>query len=110
VPSSLAVVDAAGDLILFEQMEGARPVGINLAVGKAHSSARFREATHSLEAAIDSGRAAAITAGAIQMDGGVPIRVGGAVVGAIGVSGLDHHNDIQIAESAAAVVKQEFAR
>jgi uncharacterized protein GlcG (DUF336 family) len=33
---------------------------------------------------------------------GVPIRVGGAVVGAVGVSGVDHHNDIQIAESAAA--------
>ena len=104
-PSSLAVVDVAGDLILFEQMEGARPVAIDLAVGKARSAARFREATHSLEAAIDSGRAAAITGGAIQMDGGMPIRLGGAVVGAVGVSGLDHHNDIQIAESAAAIVQ-----
>jgi hypothetical protein len=36
-PSSLAVVDVTGDLILFEQMEGARPVGIDLAVGKARS-------------------------------------------------------------------------
>jgi uncharacterized protein GlcG (DUF336 family) len=35
----------------------------------------------------------------------VPIRVDGAVVGAIGVSGLDHRNDLQIAESAAAVIK-----
>ena len=104
-PSSLAVVDVAGDLILFEQMEGARPVAIDLAVGKARSAARFREATHSLEAAINSGRAAAITGGAIQMDGGMPIRLGGAVVGAVGVSGLDHHNDIQIAESAAAIVQ-----
>jgi len=33
------------------------------------------------------------------------ILVGGAVVGAVGVSGLDHHNDLQIADSAAAVVK-----
>jgi uncharacterized protein GlcG (DUF336 family) len=77
----------------------------SLAVGKARSAARFREATHSLEAAIEAGRAAAITAGAIQMDGGVPILIGGAVVGAVGVSGLDHHNDLQIAESAAVVVK-----
>jgi hypothetical protein len=53
-PSSLAVVDVAGDLILFEQTEGARPVGIDRAVGKARSAARFREATHSLEAAIEA--------------------------------------------------------
>ena len=52
-PSSLAVVDAAGDLILFEQMEGARPIGIDLAIGKARSAARFRETTQALEAAID---------------------------------------------------------
>ncbi len=104
-PSSLAVVDAAGDLILFERMEGARPIGIDLAIGKARSAARFRETTQALEAAIDGGRAAAITAGVIQMDGGAPVRIGGAVVGAVGVSGLDHHNDVQIAESAAAAVK-----
>ena len=57
-PSSLAVVNPAGDLILFEQMQG-----------------------------------------------GVPIRVGGAVVGAVGVSGFDKANDIEIAEAAAAAVK-----
>jgi Haem-degrading len=33
-PSSLAVVDAAGDLILFEQMQGARPIGIDLLSAK----------------------------------------------------------------------------
>jgi glc operon protein GlcG len=109
-PSSLAVVDAAGDLILFEQMEGARRIGIDLAIGKARSAARFQEATQTLEAAINGGRPAAITAGAIQMDGGVPIRIGGGVVGAVGVSGLDHHNDIEIAEAAAAAVTQELAR
>ena len=40
-PSSLAVVDASGDLILFEQMQGARPIGIDLAIGKARSAARY---------------------------------------------------------------------
>jgi len=104
-PSSLAVVDTAGDLILFEQMEGARPIGIDLAIGKARSAAPLWETTQALEAAIEGGRAAAITAGVIQMDGGVLVRIGGAVVGAVGVSGLDHHNDIEIAESAAAAVK-----
>jgi glc operon protein GlcG len=74
-PSSLAVVDACADLIVFEQMEGVRPIGINLAVGKARSAARFREATQTLDASINGGRSAAITDGAIQMDGGVPVRI-----------------------------------
>jgi glc operon protein GlcG len=104
-PSSLAVVDAAGDLILFEQMQGARPIGIDLAIGKARSAARYWATTQALEATIDTGRTAAITAGKIQMDGGVPIRVGETIVGAVGVSGLDHRNDIQIAETAAVLAK-----
>ena len=104
-PSSLAVVDAAGDLILFEQMSGARPVGIDLAIGKARSAARFQVATQTLETAINTNRPAAITAGLTQMDGGVPIRIGGSVVGAVGVSGLDHHNDLQVADTAAAALK-----
>lgn len=104
-PSSLAVVDAAGDLLLFEQMPGARPIGIDLAIGKARSAARYQETTQTLEATVDTGRSAAITAGVIQMDGGVPVRVGGTIVGAVGVSGLQRANDIQIADTAAAVVK-----
>jgi uncharacterized protein GlcG (DUF336 family) len=39
------------------------------------------------------------------MNGGVPIRVGGAIVGAVGIGGLETYNDIKIADSAAAAVK-----
>lgn len=104
-PSSLAVVDAAGDLILFEQMQGARPIGITLAIAKARSAARYQEPTQTLEATINKGRAAAITADMVQMEGGIPIRVDGAVVGAVGVSGLDKSDDIKIATAAATTLK-----
>ena len=104
-PSSLVVVDAAGDLILFEQMPCARPIGIELAIGKARSAARYQEPTQELEATINTGRPAAITAPMVQMDGGVPIRVDGMFVGAVGVSGLDKANDVKIADAAAAAVK-----
>ena len=39
------------------------------------------------------------------MQGGVPIHIGGTVVGAVGVSGFDKTNDVEIAETAAAAVK-----
>jgi glc operon protein GlcG len=101
----IAVVKPAGDLILFEQMQGARPIGIDLAIGKAHSAALFQESTQTLEAAINAGRSAAITAKRIQMQGGVPIHMDGTVVGAVGVSGFDKAKDVEIAETAATVVK-----
>jgi glc operon protein GlcG len=86
-PSSLAVVGPAGDLILFEQMQGAHTIGIELAIGKARSAALFKLPTQTLEAAINNSQPAAITAEQMQMQGGVPIRIGGAMVGAVGVSG-----------------------
>jgi glc operon protein GlcG len=68
-PSSLAVVNPEGDLILFEQMQGARPIGIELAIGKARSAALFQLPTQTLEAAINTGRPAAITGEQVQMQG-----------------------------------------
>lgn len=100
-PSSLAVVDAAGNLVAFLQMDGARPAGIRLAIGEARSAARWREPTQSLENAVNGGRPAAGMAGATALQGGVPLTVGAAVVGAVGVSGMDKDNDLRIAEAAA---------
>lgn len=104
-PSSIAIVDPAGDLILFEQMQGARPVGIELAIGKAVSAARYQASTQSLEAILNGGRPAAATAGRVQMQGGVPIKTGSQIVGAVGVSGLDKENDLRIAEAAAGAIQ-----
>jgi len=104
-PSSLAVVNSAGELILFEQMQGARPIAIDLAIGKARSAAFFQESIQPLEATIDTGRPAAITAERIQMQDGVPIQLGGAVVGAVGFSGCDKARDLAVADAATAAVK-----
>jgi glc operon protein GlcG len=54
---------------------------------------------------VNNGRPAAVTAGQVEMQGGVPVRAGGQVVGAVGVSGFDKEKDVQIADSAAAAVR-----
>jgi glc operon protein GlcG len=100
-PSNIAVVDRAGDLLAFERMPGAMTAGITLSMGKARSAARFQHPTAVFEQAINTNRPAAITAGMVMMQGGVPIVVNGTVVGAIGVSGFDKSNDVKIAETAA---------
>jgi glc operon protein GlcG len=97
---NIAVVDNGGNLVAFERMDGAFLAGVDLSLGKARSALRFEEPTAKIEATIHDGRYALITAGAVEMQGGIPIMHGGEIVGAIGVSGADASTDVPIAEAA----------
>jgi glc operon protein GlcG len=97
-PSTIAVADASGELLVLERMEGARAAGAYLAPGKARTAVVFRHPTKDLEETINNGRTAQVTApGFVQMEGGVPVTIDGQVVGAIGVSGENKQQDSQIA-------------
>jgi glc operon protein GlcG len=100
-PSAIAVVDPAGDLLAFQRMDNVRPASADLAVEKARTAARLRRSTADIEDNINRGRTAFVTAGILVLRGGVPIRVNGAVVGAVGVAGLSKEIDAEIANTAA---------
>src|SRR6266436_7957798 len=100
-PSAIAVVDPAGDLLAFQRMDGVRPASADLAIEKARTAARLQRPTAEIEDNINQGRTAFVTAGILVLRGGVPIRVNGAVVGAIGVAGLSKEIDAEIANTAA---------
>ena len=101
-PSAIAVVDPAGDLLAFQRMDGVRPASAELAIEKARTAARLQRPTEEIEDNIDRGRTAFVTAGIAALRGGVPIRVDGRVVGAVGVAGLSKETDTEIANTAAA--------
>src|SRR6202163_4566175 len=101
-PSAIAVVDPAGDLLAFQRMDGVRPASADLAIEKARTAARLRRPTAEIEDAINKGRTAFVTAGIAALRGGVPIRVSGEVVGAVGVAGVSKEIDAEIANTAAA--------
>ena len=103
-PSAIAVVDPAGDLLAFQRMDGVRPASSDLAIEKARTAARLQRPTAEIEDNINRGRTAFVTAGIAALRGGVPIRVDGEVVGAIGVAGLSMENDTGIANTAAAAL------
>jgi glc operon protein GlcG len=103
-PSAIAVVDPAGDLLAFQRMDGVRPASVDLAIGKARTAARLRRPTAEIEDSINQGRTAFITANVAALRGGVPIRVSGEVVGAVGVAGLSKESDTEIADTAAAAL------
>jgi glc operon protein GlcG len=97
---NIAVVDSGGNLLAFERMDGAFLAGVDLCVGKARSALRFEEPTATIESSIHDGRYALVTAGAVEMQGGIPLKRRGEIIGAIGVSGADSSSDISIAEAA----------
>jgi glc operon protein GlcG len=103
-PSAIAVVDPTGDLLAFQRMDGVRPASADLAIEKARTAARLQRPTAEIEDNINRGRTAFVTAGIAALRGGVPIRVNGEVVGAVGVAGLSKETDAEIANTAAAAL------
>jgi glc operon protein GlcG len=97
---AIAVVDAAGGLILFQLLDDTQPGSQEVAVHKARTAARFKRPTKALEEAIAGGRQALLSLpGVTSVEGGLPIAVAGRVVGAVGVSGMQSSQDSQVAEA-----------
>ncbi len=103
---SIAVVDAAGELVAFQRMDDAPLTSVQIAQGKARTAARFRRPTRALDSSLTAGRTALLAfEGVIPVEGGVPIVVGGRVVGGVGVSGVTSQQDAQCAQAGAAAVR-----
>lgn len=103
---AVAVVDAAGGLILFHLLDDTQPGSQDVALGKARTAARFKRPTRALEESVAGGRQALLSLpGATLVEGGVPITVDRRVVGAIGVSGMQSAQDSQVAEAGLAAFR-----
>lgn len=104
---SIAVVDDAGHLVLFHRLDGAKLVAIDIAMRKARTAVFFQEATKSLEEEVTKGGRTALLPieGFMPLEGGVPLMVGGQMVGAVGVSGVTGQQDAQCALAGAAALR-----
>jgi uncharacterized protein GlcG (DUF336 family) len=103
----IAVVDAGAHLIYLERMDGAQIASVVVAQDKAATAVRFRRSTKTLEEAVAGGRTVVMKlAGATPIEGGLPISVGGELVGGIGVSGGTSAQDGQVASAALRVLDQ----
>ena len=100
---AIAIVNAEGGLVLFHCRDGTQPGSQDIAILKARTAARFRRPTKALEDGVAAGRHALITVpDAVMLEGGVPIKKDGQIVGAIGVSGMTSVEDGVIAAAALA--------
>jgi glc operon protein GlcG len=97
---AIAVLDDGGHLLGFHRMDGATPANAEIAVLKGRSAAVSRRATRNWEERIAGGRMAMLKMPVLPVTGGLPIVVEGECVGGIGVSGVQSHEDEQIAQAA----------
>ena len=100
---AVAVADAAGDLVLFERMDGTQVGSIRVALEKACCAVRFKRPTREWEEALAAGRTAVLgIPGVLPVEGGIPlVDAAGRIVGSIGVSGALATQDGQCAEAGA---------
>src|SRR4051812_21142861 len=98
----IAVVEPSGELIQMRRTEGAQVASSRVAVDKARTAAIFVRPSRELEQQITDGRLGALALnGARALTGGIPLLVGGEVVGAIGTSGETPDEDEAISVAGA---------
>jgi uncharacterized protein GlcG (DUF336 family) len=106
-PMVIAIVDSGGHLVLQHRLDQAQLGSIEVARQKAETAVRFRRPTKRFEDALTQGglhlRLLGMT-NLTPLDGGLPLVVEGAVIGAIGVSGMQSQEDAQVAEAGVAAL------
>jgi uncharacterized protein GlcG (DUF336 family) len=107
-PEAIAVTDPSGELVAFAKMDNTQNASPTIALRKARTAARFRrdsrsfyngfEAGHTYSATLDPDSVAA-------SPGGIPLVIGGKIVGAIGCSGGSGDQDADICKAGVAALK-----
>jgi glc operon protein GlcG len=99
---AVAIVDPAGFLVHFERVDDTQHASVAVAQAKARSAALFKRSTKVFQDMLASGgeglRVLGLE-GAVPVEGGLPIVVDGAIVGAIGLSGGTSAQDGQCAQA-----------
>jgi uncharacterized protein GlcG (DUF336 family) len=108
-PMNIAVADQGGNLIAHVRQDGAWLGSIDISIKKAYTSRAFDISTKDLATHSQSGGQFfgihASNDGRIMIfAGGIPLKIDGKVVGAIGVSGGSGEQDHTVAEAGAAAL------
>lgn len=105
---AIAVVDDGGNLLLLHRLDGTFAMGSSISIGKARTAALFKKPTSFFEELVVQKGRVSMTAlpDFTPLKGGVPIVVGGEIVGAVGVSGaMSADQDEEMAVAAVRAVE-----
>jgi uncharacterized protein GlcG (DUF336 family) len=106
VPMNIAVVDDGANLVAFVRMDGAWLGSIDISQDKAFTARAFDMTTKELARMSQPGEPlfgiiASNDGRVVIFAGGIPLKVDGQVVGAVGVSGGRPDQDHEVAEAGA---------
>ena len=105
---AIAIVDDGGNLLLLHRIDGTFAMGSSISIGKARTAAMFKKPTSFFEELVVQKGRVSMTAlpDFTPLKGGVPIVVGGDIVGAVGVSGaMSADQDEEMAVAAVKAVE-----
>ena len=93
----IAILDDGGDLLHLIRMDGATPANAHIAVEKGRTAARTRRSTTNWQERVQKRPELLQMPGVTPVQGGLPIVVEGTCIGGVGISGVQSHEDEQIA-------------
>src|ERR1700728_2915756 len=94
---AIAIVDDGGYLLGFERMDGAPLISAEVSLGKARTSAMTKRPSKFFEDRVKDRPAFVTFPAGLLIQGALPIMHQNECVGAIGVSGVQSHEDEQVA-------------
>jgi glc operon protein GlcG len=96
---AIAILDDGGHLLHFVRMDGASVASAGIAMEKGRTAAISRRPSGVWQERIKTRPEMLKMPGILPVQGGVPILVDGVCVGGVGVSGVQSHEDEQIAKA-----------
>lgn len=102
----IAIVDDGGHLVLLHRDDGSQTGSVEIATLKARTAVLFRRNTKAFQDVVEGeGRFALLCIpNGIPLDGGVLLRHGDQIIGAVGVSGASDEDDGDIGRVGAALL------
>jgi uncharacterized protein GlcG (DUF336 family) len=100
-PVAIAIVDSGGHLVMFHRLDNTQLGSVEVALGKATTAVNFRRPTKAFEERLAAGGAdlKLLRLPGLPLEGGIPIVHQGKLIGGIGVSGVQSHQDAAVANA-----------
>ena len=102
VPQNVTIVDEGGNMLAYIRMDGAKLLSAETSKSKAATAASHRQPTSRLDPANEIKLAIAAGGRLTNLEGGLPIIIGGVCVGAVGVGSGTGVQDVEVARAALA--------
>lgn len=104
VPQDIVIVDQSGETLAKFRMDGAKFTSMHTATSKAITAASINAPTGNMPAEFGTAAGLASHGRVTHLKGGLPIRFGGLLAGAIGVGSGSGDQDVEVGRAALAAI------